>query len=216
PQHWYLATAGHVLKQIDQALDKGVEPHSFWLSDHGPKFQNPVPFDYINAARTSLDEKGQDYGLILLNQLYVDNLRMNNVVPLTINEVAHEGAFDAYCILGSPSCWNVATEYSTGIKIETSPVMLAADRIDVPKELESKNPRMAFRIASGAMNDSGESLQDIDGLSGGPVFGFKRTDDGRLKYWLVGVQSSWNSKNIALVCPALPLKLILAIDGALE
>ena len=34
-------------------------------------------------------------------------------------------------------------------------------------------------------------VDDIAGMSGGPVLGFKRMPDGSLRSWVVGVQSGW-------------------------
>lgn len=60
-------------------------------------------------------------------------------------------------------------------------------------------PRAFFRIMEG-LDDIESHIQDIGGMSGGPVFGASKTD-GEYRYWLVGLQSSWepSSRVIATV-----------------
>jgi hypothetical protein len=50
-----------------------------------------------------------------------------------------------------------------------------------------------------------QGLTDIDGMSGGPIFSFKRNDLGELKYWLYAVQSSWiKNKSLIAACLMTP------------
>ena len=53
--------------------------------------------------------------------------------------------------------------------------------------------------------DWNDSLDSIKGMSGGPVFAFRRTKKG-LSYWLLAVQSTWlrDTKEIA-ACRIRPL-----------
>jgi hypothetical protein len=45
-------------------------------------------------------------------------------------------------------------------------------------------------------------LPDIDGMSGGPVFGFFRDANGDWRYWIVAVQSRWRpDRRIIFACP---------------
>ena len=39
-----------------------------------------------------------------------------------------------------------------------------------------------------------ESVTDIEGMSGGPIFGFYKNDKNELRYWLVALQSTWIKK----------------------
>ena len=62
---------------------------------------------------------------------------------------------------------------------------------------EKKGPRLYFDVALGA------GVTSIKGMSGGPVFALQHVANGKLRYWLVGVQSSWlPDKRIVAVCPA--------------
>jgi hypothetical protein len=46
------------------------------------------------------------------------------------------------------------------------------------------------------------ALPSIVGMSGGPIFGFKKGEDGLLRYWIVAVQSRWReSARIIFGCP---------------
>jgi hypothetical protein len=76
-----------------------------------------------------------------------------------------------------------------------------------PAEFTVKpGPRIYGRIELRGPQD----LEDIKGMSGGPLFGFKCGDDGNDRYWLFGIQSSWHraSKRIE-VSPFKPLGLAL-------
>ena len=47
-------------------------------------------------------------------------------------------------------------------------------------------------------------MDDIAGMSGGPIFGVKLVD-GRLRYWVIGIQSSWVERSrVICFCPSLP------------
>lgn len=48
-------------------------------------------------------------------------------------------------------------------------------------------------------------LKSIDGMSGGPILGFRRREDGNGLYWIVGLQSSWlPTSRIVCACPLAP------------
>ena len=50
-------------------------------------------------------------------------------------------------------------------------------------------------------DDEDGIVVDINGMSGGPIFGLKYVD-GKLKYQVIGVQSGWyQSKRIITACP---------------
>lgn len=49
-----------------------------------------------------------------------------------------------------------------------------------------------------------QGLTDIDGMSGGPIFSFKRNESGELKYWLCAVQSSWIKKEALIEACLMP------------
>lgn len=44
-------------------------------------------------------------------------------------------------------------------------------------------------------------IEDMKGMSGGPIFGFKHQEGKGLRYWLIAAQSSWHpSRRITIGC----------------
>ena len=179
---WVLVTAGHILKDIETALAEGLAVQSYWLCDHGPHHDIPICVDYARATKVHIYQEGADYGLIALDYMYVENLLKNDVIPLPRACWGDSGEYEAFGIVGSPPQWNQATELQDSVRLDTAPVFLRCDRGEMPQDLEKPFPRIALKLVSGAMNENGDILSDMDGLSGGPVFGFRRNQEGRLKY----------------------------------
>jgi len=51
-----------------------------------------------------------------------------------------------------------------------------------------------------SQSGNGTSVLDIDGMSGGPVYGVKKVN-GDLKYWVIGIQSGWyRTQRVACFC----------------
>ena len=56
----------------------------------------------------------------------------------------------------------------------------------------------------------GKALSNIEGMSGGPIFGFYQNDKDELRYWLLALQSRWLPKSHnTMACPTKLLGLFL-------
>lgn len=195
---WCLVTAGHVLDDIEAERHRGIEQVNFRLWDgwsHEARFKDPIPFDYDEAPKVRLNGEGLDYGLIPLRPLHVAALQANGVVPIRASHYAPTwpGEFGGCAMIGTPGSM-VQLEPRGGRSTQLSQtvcVIPLASVSDPPPELVQENPRFYGRIL--IPEDSGEWQalgKDIRGMSGGPVIGVRRDQEG-LKYWLVGVQSGW-------------------------
>jgi hypothetical protein len=84
-----------------------------------------------------------------------------------------------------------------------------------PVELAKKTERFYGRInlrAGGSAN-----IDDIDGMSGGPIIGFKKNhpEVGKDAYWLIGVQSGWHRATMTIAaCPIQQFIQFLASESA--
>ncbi|MFC1650658.1 hypothetical protein ACFL2X_03735 [Candidatus Latescibacterota bacterium] len=213
---WFLVTAGHVAEEIKSILtDPNYSLVGAKLCDIGglnAKHSMPIPFDLTPEKFIILgNEKTYDYAVIFLDPYYIRLLERNGVEPLDEQVWLYQPIEpEFFTMLGvakqmvSP-LWNEDKSVIDGIGVATT-----LHRVDHspqrPKGIEEKNaPRWYGYIST----DS--SIDDIVGMSGAPIFAFKHTDGGGLKYWLIGVQSSWNHGNKAIAaCPAQNLGLLLS------
>lgn len=107
---WFLATASHVLAQIDQEIEKHAErTYTFFIVDHlGPESEHKlsIPFDYQNSVRyRNKDEAiGADFGLIHISQFYRTQMEANPQTPIDERNWRIEMDFEpaAQIILGIP------------------------------------------------------------------------------------------------------------------
>ena len=195
-------TAGHVLKELDElrAHDQ-VEITDAVLADTlGWKRISdvPIPFDLKNAQFFYIDdeEEGLDFGVIMLEPHYVRLLAKNGVVALTEQNWMHQHAvkFDGYAMLGFPKEFTSQRVSTSGNGI-VSPVMFGVKRLKSTPDYRSptRYPQFVGQL------DPGLSLSSVKGMSGGPIFGFRRKPE--LRYWIVALQSLSNRpKRIVYGC----------------
>lgn len=222
--HWVLVTAGHILRDINSMLKAGRMITAAWLAD-GWQAAGVLPawhpFPLEEAIRTGgaaglLNEsEGWDYGIIPLSPLYAANLSNGGVVP--INEAAWENppdVLDGHLVLGFANedkhFERRATHAESIFACQASLTILSVKPTQEPPEcLRANSDRFYAQVFLDTSLDGelASPLKSIEGLSGGPVFGFKRDTDGRYRYWAIAVQSAWAAESRVLV--ACPLKPIL-------
>jgi hypothetical protein len=97
-----------------------------------------------------------------------------------------------FAVLGMPTQFIEPVEKAGGIALlRFAPVMLSLTRVAEPPEMKKPFPRFYGQHAAVMHNEAGGTLHDLDGLSGGPILGFRPTDQGT-KYHLVAIQSGWH------------------------
>jgi len=159
-----------------------------------------IPFEYDSTTPIVVGNAASyDYAAIPVARYYRRQLETNGVVPL--NEevwVTWPTDPDAFLLAGFPrQLVDPSRDESQWDALELSCTLHTLEPLDsAPGGFKEKTgPRTYFRIALD------EDLDDITGMSGGPVFALKVGPP--MKYRLVGVQSSWYapSRSVA-VCPA--------------
>lgn len=204
---WCLATAGHILENLEQHLRAGSIRVSRYalLDDFGPDVisHDPIPFDYVRAPKYHIydREAGLDFALIGLGPYYQGLLQANGIVAVAEEnwEKQHEVDFGKHMMIGLPQQAIEASTWKGEGKVHFE-AFVRPMTIDIVKlnELpegtrETRYPRFIGRI------DGELPLDDIGGMSGGPILGFSKTAD---KYWIVAIQSSWlSASKVVFGCP---------------
>jgi len=213
---WFLVTAGHCIEEIEENLSKGYEIERCRLIDFmgfDAPHTEPIPFDYSESAATKLCyDPTYDYGLLFLDEHYVRLLRANGVQALT-EEVWEQqpDTADFYMLLGVVGQLSEATPTAASVTSTLLKVIELPERPDA--FVETTAPTLWGEVLVR------EPVTDIMGMSGGPVFSFRRTEDGKLRYWLHAVQSRWiPSRRLIAACLSRPLGTFLkeVMDGEHE
>lgn len=192
-------TAGHCMQQIDEELLGKPEHYGdvrFRFVDtlHDAVVSDlPVPFDYaaekVKGWLFHTDERGVglglDFGVIFLRPHYSRALFANRITPVAEeNWKGIPDTFDKYFMLGLPA--ERVGPNPQGIWTAT-PSMVEISRLDTrPECFREQTDDMFYGVA-----DHDSQVRNIEGMSGGPIVGLKRGEDGVGRYWVIAVQSSW-------------------------
>lgn len=197
---WFFLTAGHILKSIERDLNDKRIRFNNWriLDDFGPDTisHQSIPFDFVNSEKCYIDEDGLDFGIIALHNNYRRLLEANGIVPISEDNWRYQNnvEYDEFIMLGLPTKFiNSEVADIQNLLVSYAPTMI---RI---KEIHKKLPETKFPRFQGKIDEKCV-LDDIDGMSGGPIFGFSKRQNER--YWIVAIQSSWRKdKKIIFACP---------------
>lgn len=201
-------TAGHVLKDLEELrASPQAEIVGATLADTfglEPASKMPIPFDLKNARFFYVDDEaeGLDFGVIALEPHYVRLLAKNGVIALTEERWIHQERveFNGYAMLGFPEEFASSRICSSGFA-SVSPTFLGIKKLDAAPEGRTPTRHPQF---IGQLGDK-SGLQSVKGMSGGPIFGFRLGPDGKLHYWIVALQSMWNSEKRIVYGCSLPV-----------
>jgi hypothetical protein len=208
---WFLVTAGHVLKELDQAVrQKKIRVESSFLADFFGKrsaVRYPTPFPYEDMPKHYIDDDGLDLGFIPLRDLFKEGMR-KNIIPISEKHWCrrHDLEIAAYWMLGFPGevhgWFNKPINAGEDRISVAAPVIISAEEIRDIAEIPTSVviPSTTFPRFIGRINL--EIPFDIKGMSGGPIFGLIETADGKVGYTVIALQSSWyEDSRIILGCP---------------
>jgi len=196
--HWFLVTAGHCISTIEEIQESGYEIENCQLVDSmrtGTVDQMPLPFVYDKSRTFRLSEDlALDFGVIYLSNYYRALLEMNGIKPLseTVWKKQPESV-DFYKLLGVPSQLTKEVDSQVVFSTTLHPVERLSEKPEGFRHTDI--PQFYGKVY---LDDE---VTSIEGMSGGPIFAFRRDSDG-LRYWLVAIQSRWlpESQSIA-ACP---------------
>jgi hypothetical protein len=187
---WFYITAGHILRDIQRAFDTGSTFDIWRLGDQtaGHKFQDtavPYAFDIAHWRVLEDESLGLDYAAVHLGGLCRRQLEVGGVVPFSPDSWSdHTVPHDHWALVGVPS-ESVAYDGKTIITARLVVAPLTAT--DAPLLAGAK---VANQFYAKLAVDVEGVLNDVDGMSGGPIAMLKYADN-RWKYSIIGVQSSW-------------------------
>jgi len=198
---WFLVTAGHVITDIRKGQVAGTRFSDFALHDRlaGNRFPFGVPIPFDDDAWIVFDTQDADIAATPLPGLIADNLKAGGISP--IGEVAWGAPpfekFDHWLLTGIPAESYERTDDQhllrlTIIPLEPTQPPTGLDPIEtqgVEDAIASDFPAQYGKIITQPGLDQAY-IANIGGMSGSPVYGLK-AEDGKLKYWLLGIESSW-------------------------
>lgn len=208
---WCLATAGHILEDLEENLAKGlIRVERYALLDtfgHEVISHEPIPFIYSQAPKFFVNDReaGLDFALIGLGPYYQHLLQANGVEAVTQEnwEKQKEVDFGRFMMIGLPQEAIEASSWKSQGKVHfkalVRPMTLEIEKIQKAPNgsEETRYPRFIGKI-NGDM-----PLNSIQGMSGGPILGFNKQGN---KYWIVAIQSSWLPESkIIFGCPILTI-----------
>lgn len=190
-------TAGHVISGLlENAKSPTRAVYQFRVMDRGPCPEGtsgvPVRVDSVAKWTTFEKEGDYDYGAMVLPSFEARMILAGGVAaPIPPEMLAEpEEEFDAYVLLGFPSSARTVLreefdEDSGRMSMSVGCPMLPVTRMPDRNGGAASHPRFIAKI------DAWEPrLDNIEGMSGGPVFGLRR-DGSSLVIRLVAIQSSW-------------------------
>jgi len=189
---WFLATAGHVISQIEKAVDAGALVFDFVLHDQlaGKDFPIGVPIEFDPKAWLTLDmdDAGFDYAVYAIPELVARNLHAGGIEP-----IREEGwgafpysQYPHWLLIGIPS--ESKKSIGTGFLLNLTLIPLT-ESLHPPSTLAKLANRVFAKIRTQPGKDTVE-IDDVEGMSGGPVFGVQLVEK-EVRYWLIGIQSGF-------------------------
>jgi hypothetical protein len=164
----------------------------------------PIPFELISDNLIVFgDETTLDYAAIYLRPYYKNLLIANKIVPLNEETWLKQPQNPEFFIMLGVPRQMVSVKWNNDAKSAIKQVNIATTLLHIehapqrPDGLAARNFDRWYGYVTLA-----SPLEDISGMSGAPIFAFQHTINGELRYWLIGVQSSWYKSNRAIaVCP---------------
>lgn len=199
---WFLITAGHCVDHLRAVCASAkFQKVEFCLYD-GWTSLNPrtlIPFNFaeLRSYSIDLDDLGIDIGVIEIDPLLRRTLEKGGIValgPSLWRSVPEK--LQAHVLVGQPS--ELLRPRHVGgrlMDLTVDPVALFVKECEAPESMVKLVPRFYAKVPDEIRMTNGEVLDDIAGMSGGPIFGFQERPDGQLVYYLVAVQGSWSTKH---------------------
>jgi hypothetical protein len=204
---WFLVTAGHIIEDLVKCAKHPAMPRQIvssslldgWHREDGKITHIPFPLPLEGIA--FLNVADADFTAIPLSPLYQAALQKNGVTPAPAESWSKGRAeHDLYVMVGFPSQLRETSKSLIGC--DEAQFAVSMSMPIVPLRLTDHLPEY-YQDGSDCLhaevrlppvldhNDKPIRFDDIDGMSGGAVFGVRREQDGRFRYWLVAVQGGW-------------------------
>ena len=208
----FLITAGHILGGIEDARRRGQKLTDFLLDDtlgfQAKYSDHSIPFgDFDTVWKKHVDQDGLDFAVMALSPHIGRKLQANCAEPIDEERWKNlPDKIEEYYLFGAPDKLHEVDTIG-GLHVKRAFAAIPVQCInDSPESPLTKFPRIVYRISSELTSQSGARLDDIDGMSSGPLVGVKRDKTGKPRYCFLGIQSSWDkSKGIGFATPLKPI-----------
>lgn len=198
-------TAGHVLYELNKIVIDNIAFRRAQILDGYPKEgASAVTLPLTELKLLWCDEDGFDLGCIPMPPWFAQTLNANPYTTMLDPSVwkgRSEANAEAFYLVGMPTEWNDFREEpmpgktyaSVNAIVACVPIWLTPDRPeDKPGTFWGKKDAVYANVLE-CRHDDGRELGNLKGTSGGMIFGVRR-ENGGLRYWLYGIQSSWLPK----------------------
>jgi hypothetical protein len=194
---WLWVTAGHIIKDLNRQVRRGELGivHSCFADYYGAAADAsfPIPFDYGDEVRFWKDDDalGLDFGVIPIRPHYRRLMEKNGIQALEQDswEELRSLKFDSYALLGFPQELFDERRRPSGtggtIIGGVRPVLMFAKESDA---LPRTKPVPTHPWLALELRDKKE-VKNLNGMSGGPIFGFRHREGKPPHYTAVGIQS---------------------------
>jgi hypothetical protein len=200
-----MCTAAHVLHDIRKVMDSGVVLTDWHINDGFSKTSSDIlyPYNIMDQQHFLLrdDVLGFDYCLIHVDWLTTTNLQKSGVKGITRARIGDAAEAYKWVLTGFPSIFTHAKDEG----IAQCHCVLGVTPIQRPDDWESDRSQMALFGKLDLSMDPILNNVNIGGMSGGPIFGLFKKEDGSPTIKLVAVQSAWSeTSRVITACPIEP------------
>lgn len=202
----FWVTAGHCFRDLNKLMDRpGTTVSEFAFADYfglDAINEHDIPFPYERGIEKWCyrPDLYLDFALVPIPHLICQGFIANGIKATSRANWIKQGglAFEHFQLLGVPKDFIGFTRQADGAyKRHFNPHLLIVLNLTAD-EAEEKPPEgwLGGRIHENAQ------IKDIAGMSGGPLFGFRKADDGQTHYFFCAAQSWWwPESRIIYGCP---------------
>jgi len=216
-------TAGHVIDRlVEMRENQSIRVDRARWADWRPAFEGAesVPVDFTTLIMLSATSEGVDFGVAVIRGLEADALLRNTNLQIMDERIwksLDAARPDGYYLIGYPDEWNRIIERTTTGGLERGAAADAACIPIQPIEYRGFDPYNRFwdipDLFYGQMvpfvDQPEPILQNIVGMSGGPILSLETDVESRIIYRLFGVQRAAYGEYIS----AEPMRRILPLIG---
>ncbi len=198
-------TAGHVIDELKQLLSSPTFKLSAmaWLDEFERENAESVRLHRTDIPMNSWRATGLDVGAAILSVLDAGNIKKNEkIFPINsrIWENLKQASPEGYYAIGFPRPWSTHSQKMLPNRkilhsVKADLVCLPLKEVVPPPEFADDpkwSDREAFYGEILPFTDNPKfEVDDIKGMSGGPILSVERDSKGRIGYRLVGIIQSW-------------------------
>lgn len=210
---WFAITAGHIFKDIKKAQENGAKISDWHIDDSTVALKQEPSYPYqLNIDRDVLylcdDALGVDYACFKIYDLARQAITTRGIqaIPSEVWSANDLSEFSSWLLIGTPGVGVVRDFNNKKVrKLHATIRLEPTDKIPAGFE-HTKYTRYYAKLDRSSIGSNNNKF-DIDGMSGGPIFGLKPstlTSSNQYEYRIIGVQSSCNNAGHIAFCAALP------------